>query len=147
MREWYVYVPESVKAQPEKPVPLVFVLHGYTCAGEIYAGNSEWHKAADKHGFLVVHPTATPGQMEMENQVCSIQNVPLPALPADENDTGNSIRVWQGATISTRPSRQAGTRAGRSAGAGMTCAATVATARRWCATPGSATCPMPLWPR
>ena len=81
MREWYVYVPESVKAQPEKPVPLVFALHGYTCAGEIYAGNSEWYKAADQHGFLVVHPTATPGQMEMENQVCSIQNVPLPALP------------------------------------------------------------------
>lgn len=95
MREWYVYVPESVKAQPEKPVPLVFALHGYTCAGEIYAGNSEWYKAADQHGFLVVHPTATPGQMEMENQVCSIQNVPLPALPADENDTGTSIRVWQ----------------------------------------------------
>ena len=96
MREWYVYVPESVTAQPEKPVPLVFALHGYTCAGEIYAGNSEWYKAADQHGFLVVHPTATPGQMEMENQVCSIQNVPLPALPADENDTGTSSRVWQG---------------------------------------------------
>ena len=40
MREWYVYVPEQVKAQPEKPVPLVFAMHGYTCAGEIYAGNS-----------------------------------------------------------------------------------------------------------
>ena len=34
MREWYVYVPEQVKAQPEKPVPLVFAMHGYTCAGE-----------------------------------------------------------------------------------------------------------------
>lgn len=79
MREWYVCVPESVKAQPEKPVPLVFALHGYTCAGEIYAGNSEWHKVAAKHGFLVVYPTATPGRMEMENQVCSAENVPLPA--------------------------------------------------------------------
>ncbi len=145
MREWYVYVPESVKAQPEKPVPLVFALHGYTCAGEIYAGNSEWYKAADQHGFLVVHPTATPGQMEMENQVCSIQNVPLPALPADENDTGNSSRVWQGGQPS-RPvlSGKLGRGLGGSAGAGMTCAATAATARRWCATPGPATCPMPL---
>ncbi|RKJ82882.1 hypothetical protein D7X33_01380 [Butyricicoccus sp. 1XD8-22] len=85
MREWYVYVPESVKAQPEKPVPLVFALHGYTCAGEIYAGNSEWYKVADQHGFLVVHPTATPGQMEMENQVCSMQNVPLPAWNFQHN--------------------------------------------------------------
>ncbi len=79
MREWYVYVPESVRSQPEKPVPLVFALHGYTCAGEIYAGNSEWYKVADRYGFIVVHPTATPGQMEMENQVCSVANVPLPA--------------------------------------------------------------------
>ena len=79
MREWYVYVPESVRPQPEKPVPLVFALHGYTCAGEIYAGNSEWYKVADRYGFIVVHPTATPGQMEMENQVCSVANVPLPA--------------------------------------------------------------------
>ena len=79
MREWYVYVPEQVKAQPEKPVPLVFAMHGYTCAGEIYAGNSEWYKVADKHGFIVVHPSATPGQMLMSNQACDPDNVPLPA--------------------------------------------------------------------
>lgn len=79
MREWYVYVPESVKKEPQKPVPLVFAMHGYTCAGEIYAGNSEWYRVADKYGFLVVHPSATPGRMEMENPVCSAENVPLPA--------------------------------------------------------------------
>lgn len=79
MREWYVYVPESVKKEPQKPVPLVFAMHGYTCAGEIYAGNSEWYRVADKYGFLVVHPSATPGRMEMENLVCSAENVPLPA--------------------------------------------------------------------
>lgn len=79
MREWYVYVPEQVKAQPEKPVPLVFAMHGYTCAGEIYAGNSEWYKVADKHGFIVVHPSATPGQMLMSNPACDPDNVPLPA--------------------------------------------------------------------
>ena len=70
---------EQVKAQPEKPVPLVFAMHGYTCAGEIYAGNSEWYKVADKHGFIVVHPSATPGQMLMSNQACDPDNVPLPA--------------------------------------------------------------------
>ncbi len=79
MREWYVYVPEQVKAQPEQPVPSVFAMHGYTCAGEIYAGNSEWYKVADKHGFIVVHPSATPGQMLMSNQACDPDNVPLPA--------------------------------------------------------------------
>lgn len=79
MREWYVYVPQTVRKQPEKPVPLVFAMHGYTCSGEIYAGNSEWYKVADKHGFIVVHPSAAPGQMLMSNQACDPENVPLPA--------------------------------------------------------------------
>ncbi|MDO4269467.1 MAG: PHB depolymerase family esterase [Eubacteriales bacterium] len=79
MREWYVYVPESVKKAPEAPAPLVFAMHGYTCTGEIYAGNSEWHKVADRYGFLLVHPTATPGVLEAANQACDPENVPLPA--------------------------------------------------------------------
>lgn len=79
MREWYVYVPQQVKENPDKPVPLVFAMHGYTCSGEIYAGNSDWYKVADRHGFIVVHPTATPGQMTASNQACDPDNVPLPA--------------------------------------------------------------------
>ena len=79
MREWYVYVPQQVKENPDKPVPLVFAMHGYTCSGEIYAGNSDWYKVADQHGFIVVHPTATPGQMTASNQACDPDNVPLPA--------------------------------------------------------------------
>ena len=79
MREWYVYVPQQVKEKPDKPVPLVFAMHGYTCSGEIYAGNSDWYKVADQHGFIVVHPTATPGQMTASNQACDPDNVPLPA--------------------------------------------------------------------
>ena len=40
MREWYVYIPQRVRQHPEKKVPLVFAVHGYSCTGEIYAGNS-----------------------------------------------------------------------------------------------------------
>jgi len=79
MREWYVYVPERVKAEPTQPVPLVFALHGYTCSGEIYAGNSEWYKVADRYGFIVVHPSATPGIMQVTTNASSPDNVPLPA--------------------------------------------------------------------
>lgn len=79
MREWYVYVPESVKKHPGTAVPLVFAMHGYTCSGEIYAGNSEWWKVADKHGFIVAHPSATPGTMDASNQACDPDNVALPA--------------------------------------------------------------------
>lgn len=79
MREWYVHVPNQVKAHPEKPVPLVFAMHGYTCSGEIYAGNSEWYKVADRYGFIVVHPSAIPGTMQITTNASDPNNVPLPA--------------------------------------------------------------------
>lgn len=79
MREWYVYVPEQVKQNPGKPVPLVFAMHGYTCSAEIYCGNSEWYKVADKYGFILVHPTATPGTMDATTVASSPDNVALPA--------------------------------------------------------------------
>lgn len=78
MREWYVYIPESVKAEPEKPVPLVFAMHGYTCTAEIYAGNSGWHRVADKYGFLVVYPTGTPGPAVAETRASKSDYVLLP---------------------------------------------------------------------
>lgn len=62
-REWFVYVPEVVRNAPGRPVPLVFALHGYTCTGEIYMGNSGWYDVADRYGFLVVFPTAIPGRV------------------------------------------------------------------------------------
>lgn len=83
MREYYVYVPESVRAVPEKPVPLVFAIHGYSCSGEIYAGNSGWHKIADENGFLVVFPSAVNGYLRTDN----------PDNPAvGENDT--ELPAW-----------------------------------------------------
>lgn len=65
MREYYVYVPEQVKEAPEKKVPLVFAMHGYTCSGEIYIGNSEWTQVADRYGFIVLFPSALHAQVNM----------------------------------------------------------------------------------
>ncbi|MDY3692547.1 MAG: PHB depolymerase family esterase [Dysosmobacter sp.] len=83
MREYYVYLPEAVKAAPQKPVPLVFAIHGYSCSGEIYAGNSDWHKVADRNGFIVVFPSAVNGYLRTDN----------PDNPAvGENDT--ELPAW-----------------------------------------------------
>lgn len=68
MREWYVYIPESVKCNSTHKVPLVLAMHGYTCTGEIYAGNSGWDKVAEKHGFIVVFPSALHGRVSMPDQ-------------------------------------------------------------------------------
>lgn len=67
-REWYVYVPESVKNESDKKVPLVIALHGYTCNGEIYIGNSGWTQVADKYGFVTVFPTALYAHVNMPEQ-------------------------------------------------------------------------------
>ena len=68
MREWYVYIPQSVRQNPEKKVPLVLAMHGYTCTGEIYAGNSGWYDVADKFGFSVVFPSALHAKVDMPEQ-------------------------------------------------------------------------------
>lgn len=78
LREWYVYVPESVK-KASSPVPLVFALHGYSCSGEIYIGNSGWYRVAEKRGFIVVFPTALPGTLGFKSVATDPCNVPMPA--------------------------------------------------------------------
>lgn len=81
MREWYVYVPESVRRNPKKPLPVVFINHGYTCSGEIYLGNTEWNRVADRYGFLVAAATAPFDVIagKGENQACKFENTQLPA--------------------------------------------------------------------
>ena len=79
LREWYTYVPESVRANPKKPVPLVLACHGYTCNGAIYLAHSGWHRIAEEKGFIAVFPTAGYGRMFTENAYCSSDNLLLPA--------------------------------------------------------------------
>lgn len=78
MREWYVYVPDSIKEHPRKPAPLVFAMHGYSCSGEVYAGNSGWYRVAQDRGFIVVHPTALPCRLMANNLAVNPKNLPLP---------------------------------------------------------------------
>lgn len=78
-REWYIYEPESAKSRNGQKLPLVFAMHGYSCSGEIYAGDSCWHKVADRYGFLLVHPSGTLGKLRMETKATSSGNIDLPA--------------------------------------------------------------------
>ena len=95
MREWYVYLPESVKQTPSQKVPLVFAMHGYTCTGEIYAGNSDWHKVAEKHGFIVVFPSALHGRVSMPAQGLLPDWAPLPAWNVfQEDDRPDELRFF-----------------------------------------------------
>ncbi len=79
MREWYVYVPEELKACAGEKFPLVFAYHGYTCSGEIYAGNTGWCQIAKEKKFMVAFPSAIPGRLDMESEYTSKENMDLPA--------------------------------------------------------------------
>ena len=84
MREWYVYVPQSVREQSaetdyQRYVPVVFALHGYTCNGEIYAGNTGWCDVAEENGFIAVFPSAVPGRLDFDSDYTNRNNMDLPA--------------------------------------------------------------------
>ena len=56
-REYLVYVPRSYDRT--KPTPLVISMHGAMNWPALQARISQWNKAADRDGFLVVYPSGT----------------------------------------------------------------------------------------
>ncbi|GAA4120757.1 hypothetical protein GCM10022215_24740 [Nocardioides fonticola] len=60
MRQWIQYVPTSVRQHPDTPVPVVYVLHGRQCNGEIILEHTDWDEVAEARGFIAVFPTAYP---------------------------------------------------------------------------------------
>lgn len=59
-RHYMLRVPPIIESNPDKPLPVVMVLHG---AGSTAMGSSRhygWREKADKEGFLAVFPEATP---------------------------------------------------------------------------------------
>lgn len=95
MREWYVYIPQSVQHNPNKKVPLVLAMHGYTCTGEIYAGNSGWYDVAEKHGFIVVFPSALHAKVNMPEQGLMPDWAPLNAWNVFlEDDRPNELKFF-----------------------------------------------------
>ncbi len=60
-----VHTPPSY--DPETPMPLVFLLHGYTASGAIQESYMQFTPLADEFGFLYLHPdgrTETEGDFE-----------------------------------------------------------------------------------
>lgn len=70
-RRWDLFIPTAARQGTEKQ-PLVVAIHGYSCTGEIFAGDSQWHKTGEDRGFYVVYPSAVPGHFPGTN------NAPLP---------------------------------------------------------------------
>lgn len=64
MREWWIYIPDSVKKLTEHSdvkVPMVMAMHGYSGNGKDYITEWEIHKIARERNFIVVAPTGYRG--------------------------------------------------------------------------------------
>ncbi len=95
MREWYIYIPEAVKNNPGRKVPVVFAIHGYTCSGEIYSGNSEWYRVAEQYGFIAVFPSALHAHVNMPDQGLLPEFTPLAAWNIfNEEDCPDEMRFF-----------------------------------------------------
>ena len=84
IRRWLTYVPSSYDGG--KAYPLVIGFHGGTNRGINFAGDSEWHEAAEKYGFLVVYPTAYPSTASSTLIPIPIWNQYVIAPPHDPSD-------------------------------------------------------------
>ena len=56
-RIWWVYKPDS--ADRSRPYPLLFVFHGAGGSGDEIADRMGWAEIAEKHGFMLIAPTAS----------------------------------------------------------------------------------------
>ena len=70
-RTFVFYAPE--KLDPNKPVPLVIVPHGYTQSGEKMFAITKYPELADREGFVAVFPDGAPGSVgpwDVGDNVC-----------------------------------------------------------------------------
>ncbi len=56
---WFEYLPESVKAHPEKKVPLMLFAHGGADTPGNVCNTIKMHEVAEKNDFILVYPWAT----------------------------------------------------------------------------------------
>jgi polyhydroxybutyrate depolymerase len=59
-RSYHLYVPRNYDRS--KPAPLVISLHGAGMRAVAHMYTSQWNRVADRHGFLVVYPSAIKGR-------------------------------------------------------------------------------------
>ena len=59
-RAFFLYVPPSYDAS--KPTALVISMHGAGMRAVAHMHTSQWNRVADRHGFIVVYPSAIKGR-------------------------------------------------------------------------------------
>ncbi|MCQ2453749.1 MAG: hypothetical protein MJ136_04195 [Clostridia bacterium] len=76
-REYFVYVPEEVKAGEITNVPVVFVAHGGGGSGEEFPARTGWNKTAEEFNFVCVFLTGSTGGKYKASSTWSGADVPF----------------------------------------------------------------------
>lgn len=76
-REYFVYVPEEVKAGEITNVPVVFVAHGGGGSGEEFPARSGWNKTAEEFNFICVFLTGSTGGKYKASSTWSVNDIPF----------------------------------------------------------------------
>jgi len=74
-REFYVYVPESVKSGAKVNVPVLFVAHGGGGSGEEFPARSGWYKTAEEFNFICVFMTGSTGGKYKASSTWSLADI------------------------------------------------------------------------
>lgn len=59
-REWYEFIPDSVKSDRSRKTPLLFSFGGYACPAANFMAASKWYEVAEARGFIVIFPEPFP---------------------------------------------------------------------------------------
>jgi len=87
-RTYIVYVPTD--ADPKKPLPLVFVHHGYTMSGQLMFDITKYAALADREGIALAFPdgqggpNATKAPWNVGSDICPTFLGPPPVAMADD---------------------------------------------------------------
>ena len=78
-REYIVHIPASL--DPQKPVPVVYVAHGFFMSGQIMYDQTRMSELAERDGFVAIFPTGAGGEAD-------ILASPWGVTPADQTACG-----------------------------------------------------------
>jgi polyhydroxybutyrate depolymerase len=96
-RRYHVYLPAH--ADRSRPLPLVYVHHGYTMSGNLMIGVTRYEQLADEEGIAVVFPDGQGGALSLEapwnvgDGVCRSYEIITPNASGDDFAMLDAIRA------------------------------------------------------
>ncbi|MFJ5621066.1 alpha/beta hydrolase family esterase [Micromonospora sp. NPDC093243] len=93
-RQYHLYRPSSVP--PDKPIPLVVMLHGASGTGEQAATSYGWMSQADRGGFLVAFPSGLKRSWAITGDCCG------PSATEGVDDVGFVVATVESITQAQR---------------------------------------------